>query len=122
MSQPRRRHRNTAHDYSLLWKDVRMNSIRNINGKDGNECTILGCSYRTTDEHELLQQIHDIVAYQVDPYSSFNLITHVVNNKNWNPFKCEFCSDLSQYFWTKSLLDLTKNFKVQCYAEENICC
>ena len=63
MSQPRSKRRKTAHDNSLLWKYGPMNSRRNINGKDGNECPLLGYSYRTTDDSELLQHIPDIVDY-----------------------------------------------------------
>ena len=103
MSQPRSKRRKTAHDNSLLWKYGRMNSRRNINGKDGNECPVLGCSYNM-DDSELLQHIHDIVAYKVDPDSLINLFTRVVNHKNWKPFQCEFCSDPSQYFFNKNSL------------------
>ena len=107
MSQPRSKRRKTAHDNSLLWKYGPMNSRRNINGKDGNECPVLGCSYNM-DDSELLQHIHDIVAYKVDPDSLINLFTRVVNHKSWKPFQCKFCRDPSQYFSTKILLDLTE--------------
>ena len=69
MSQPKRKCSKTAQDNSLLWKDGHMNSRRNVNGKDVNECPVLGYSYCTTDDSELIQHIHDIVAYKVDPDS-----------------------------------------------------
>ena len=88
-----------------------MNSRRNVNGKDGNECPVLGCSYGTTDEYEILQHVHDIVAYQVDPDYPIKMITHVVNHKNWNPFQCELCNHPSRYFLNKDYLGSHKTIQ-----------
>ena len=52
-------------------------------------------------DSELLQHINVTVDHKLNDNSSENIITHVTNHKNWNPFQCGFCSVLSRYFFNK---------------------